>query len=287
MKKIIVVLAFAIVPVLLSGCGEEEIAQLSELQQRDGVYVVPKTQKPYSGKFVTSYENNAIKEDGSLKKGKRHGEVKNYDENGQLIWTAHYEDGIIGPFTDSRDGKSYKIIKIGSQTWFAENLNYEASDSKCYGNDPSNCQKYGRLYDWNTALKSCPSGWHLPSNEEWDELYHFVDGTSGAKNLYKSETAGKLLKATNGWNSDGNGTDGFGFSALPGGYGNSYGDFSIVGNHGYWWSANERKRCDSAYGSYYHCDEAYYRGMSYNDEIADWNSSDKDRFLYSVRCTQD
>ncbi|MDR0515566.1 MAG: hypothetical protein LBH25_00805 [Fibromonadaceae bacterium] len=114
---------------------------------------------------------------------------------------------------DSRDGKTYKAVKIGTQTWAAENLNYNASGSYCYENDPANCGKYGRLYDWNTAMKACPSGWHLPSGTEWDKLYRYADGTSGVESPYESETAGKYLKAKSGWNDyegkSGNGTDGF------------------------------------------------------------------------------
>jgi hypothetical protein len=70
-------------------------------------------------------------------------------------------------FADARDGKKYGAVEIGIQTWMAENLNYNASGSKCSGNSESNCQKYGRLYNWSTARNACPKGWHLPSDAEW------------------------------------------------------------------------------------------------------------------------
>jgi hypothetical protein len=88
-----------------------------------------------------------------------------------------------GIFTDPRDGRTYKTVKIGRQTWLAENLNYEAEGSKCYENDPDNCAKYSRLYNWETAMKACPKGWHLPTNKEWQTLINCVDGYSPDKVL--------------------------------------------------------------------------------------------------------
>jgi uncharacterized protein (TIGR02145 family) len=177
----------------------------------------------------------------------------------------------------------------------AENLNYNASGSKCYGNDPANCAKYGRLYDWTTAMSLpsscnsstcsnqiqskhrgiCPGGWHIPSNADWDKLFRYVDGTSGTSSPYDSPTAGKYLKSTTGWNNNGNGTDQYGFSALPGGNGLSGGSFDGVGYDGNWWSANE----DNSYN-------AYYRDMYYYSDYAYWYSYDKS-YLQSVRCVQD
>ncbi|MDR1830802.1 MAG: fibrobacter succinogenes major paralogous domain-containing protein [Candidatus Fibromonas sp.] len=185
-----------------------------------------------------------------------------------------------GTFKDPRDGKVYKTVKIGGQTWLAENLNFEAEGSKCYDNDPKNAEKYGRLYNWETAKKACPPGWHLPTNEEWQTLIDCADGFAPPENYdYKrdSETAGKKLKATSGWNKSGNGTDKYGFSALPGGYGNSDGSFLNVGSYGYWWSAYE-----DAYGSY----SAYYRDMLYSSGTAYWHYYFKSN-LRSVRCVQD
>jgi uncharacterized protein (TIGR02145 family) len=171
-------------------------------------------------------------------------------------------------FTDKRDGKVYKIVKIGSQTWFAENLNYLVIGlgSSCYDDEADNCAKYGRLYNWETAKQICPIGWRLPSDDDWTAL---VDYTGN------KETAGTKLKSTAGWNEDGNGKDDFGFSALPGGIGNSGGNFNYAGNVGYWWSSTEGDAQD-----------AWGRDMYYYNEGVDRNYNYK-TFLFSVRCVQD
>jgi len=163
-------------------------------------------------------------------------------------------------FTDARDGKTYKIVKIGEQVWMAENLNYEAKGSKC----PS-CEKYGRLYNWETALRACPAGWHLPTRLEWGKLALFagdkrIDGHEGK--------AGKKLRSTTGWGNGFNGTNEYGFSAIPNGRGG--------GQHVYWWAATE----------YSISDYAYQRGIHAFDENTIESHEDKDD-VTSVRCVQD
>ena len=159
-----------------------------------------------------------------------------------------------GTFFDSRSSLTYKWVKIGTQKWMAENLNYHAYDSKCYGDSSANCEIYGRLYNWSTAMGGkptsstspsmvqgvCPDGWHIPSLAEWTTLTDFVGGAS---------TAGAKLKSTEGWNSDGNGSDDYGFAALPGGYGQVNGRFYEVGNRGNWWSATEYNTASARHGS--------------------------------------
>jgi len=177
------------------------------------------------------------------------------------------EKAAVGTFMDIRDNKTYKTVKIGEQVWMAENLNYEAEGSRCYDNKPANCLKYGRLYDWETAMKACPKGWHLPSDDEWVTLTDFVGGSS---------TAGTKLKATSGWNENGNGTDAYGFAALPGGYGYS-GYSSGIGNGGHWWSGIENIANIA--------DKAYRRSIGPHRETAYRYNDDKDN-LQSVRCLQ-
>ncbi|MDR2582769.1 MAG: fibrobacter succinogenes major paralogous domain-containing protein [Fibromonadaceae bacterium] len=171
-----------------------------------------------------------------------------------------------GTFTDSRDEKTYKTVEIGNQTWMAENLNYNADGSKCYANDENNCLKYGRLYNWETAKSSCPSGWHLSGDKEWETLIDIVGGLL---------TAGRILKSKSGWEKDGIGIDAIGFSALPGGYGESDGGFFYVGESGLWWSSD-------SYGS----KNAYCFGMYSTDVARSGSRSDKSN-LRSVRCLQD
>ena len=113
---------------------------------------------------------------------------------------------------DYRDMQLYRIVTIGEQTWMAENLNYKVESSFCYNDSAKYCEKYGRLYQRAVAISACPEGWHLPDSTEWRVLFDAVGGQN---------VAGKILKASSGWikyhDVNGNGSDDFGFSALPAG----------------------------------------------------------------------
>jgi len=146
--------------------------------------------------------------------------------------TTPISDNVGGIFIDPRDGQKYRTVKIGNQIWMAENLNYKTGNCWAYDNDKSYRQKYGLLYDWETAMKASPAGWRLPTREEWDELVRVAGGSEAGKNL-QSKTGWSDIKD----GSSGSGTDDYGFSALPGGDRCTKGNISRVGCTGLWWSA--------------------------------------------------
>lgn len=218
-------------------------------------------------------------------------------------------------FCDSRDNKVYKYVSIGSQIWMAENLNFNPGSgaSFCYAEGISgvsqdsiakNCQTYGRLYDWRTAMNLhnentnyntirygnnacpgltgcynpnvlphqgiCPDGWHLPTDPEWTVLINGIGAS----------TAGKQLKANSGWIwsttfNTGNGDDNFGFAALPGGYG-LVSNFGSEGYYGRWWTATEGT------GNLAYAREMYYA----SNGVGNSTSHNKGDYLLSVRCVK-
>lgn len=171
-----------------------------------------------------------------------------------------------GQMTDSRDGRSYKTIVIGNQTWMAENLNFPHRNSRCFKDNFDYCYKYGRLYTWDDAKVSCPNGWHLPSAKEFTMLFTEVGGQS---------TAGHKLKSSIGWNGTGGGTDTFGFSALPGGYWNSTGFYDNNGSEANFWTSSEDDRSI-----------AYYLLLSSGNGGASIRYDTKE-YGFSVRCVKD
>jgi uncharacterized protein (TIGR02145 family) len=176
--------------------------------------------------------------------------------------------GIL-TLTDPRDGQVYPTVQIGSQCWLQKNMNYETGNSWCYDNNTSNCSTYGRLYDWSTALGACPSGWHLPSDDEWTALTTFLGGASVA--------GGKMKEAGYAhWNTPNTGaTNESGFTALPGGYLYSNVSFHYLGDYAFFWSSTE-------YSSTY----AWYRLLYYNNDGVNWVDDIKTTG-YSVRCLKD
>ena len=177
---------------------------------------------------------------------------------------------ITSIFFDYRDGKTYKTVMIGTQTWLAENLAYKVN-SGCWAYDDSASYVaiYGYLYNWETAKTVCPMGWHLPSDAEWTQLTTYLGGESAGE--------GKLKETgTTHWTSPNEGaTNKTGFTALPGGYRFSCGTFLSIGGLGYWWSASESSAAS-----------AWSRVMTYtSSEVGRSNSNKKVGF--SVRCVRD
>ena len=196
---------------------------------------------------------------------------------------------------DAKMEQIYKMVTIApegkdySETWMAENLNYKTENSWCYDDKDENCAKYGRLYTWASAVGKtetecgygqkcnlgtgdirgvCPEGWHLPSKEEWEDLFKAVGGQS---------TAGAKLKSKTGWKeySGINNEDAFGFSALPAGDRGDDGNYYVVGSYAYFWSSTEGS------GDY-----AYFMDLFYDKERAVLYDDFKD-YGSSVRCLKD
>ena len=162
-------------------------------------------------------------------------------------------------FTDKRDGKVYATTKIGKQVWMAENLNYATDSSYCYQDDPANCAKYGRLYTWDAAMKACPTGWHLPTREEWNELEETLGENVGTK--LKSKEMG--------------GTDAFGFNALPADGRGGNGAFFSIGSNARFWAATE------------YDDKLAHNRYLRSDMSRLGSSGHGKRHAFSVRCVKD
>lgn len=220
------------------------------------------------------------------------------------------ENGVYGEILDTRDNQVYKVVVIGegadAQIWMAQNLNYDPGDvsgmssyawSGCPNNKADSCAKYGRLYTWEVAMDNagcgygtycnnsyegtqgvCPSGWHLPTKEEWQQLvkpmaYSVDDYTT----QWDYNGAGVELKTVDGWSYYPNttaGTNASSFSALPAGSRYSAGHFRNSGSYASFWSASESNVL-SAYSLnlYYGSDDAY---LDYNYK----------NYAFSVRCVQ-
>ena len=211
-------------------------------------------------------------------------------------------DAFCGVLTDSRDGQTYRTVKIGNQVWMAENLNFKTDSSWCFKDEESNCQKYGRLYSWNAARSACPTDWHLPSKAEFETLFKAVGGTQDKEDEKKWMGAGSKLKSTSGWKSsakglalampalikskDGlkdlsissNGTDDYSFTALPAGIKEV--DYNYEGFYAEFWSSTEVN------SEFINNAEAYNLLLVCLTKTAVLNGTFKE-FGLSVRCVKD
>jgi uncharacterized protein (TIGR02145 family) len=127
---------------------------------------------------------------------------------------------IILIITLTSSAQEYETVTIGDQTWMKKNLNIDALGSVCYGNDSLNCEKYGRLYFWQSAIDVCPAGFRLPTDADWTKLTEYVGG---------ADSAGIALKE--------GGSSGFN-AMLGGNYHPELDMFSYKGEKGYYWTAS-------------------------------------------------
>ena len=202
---------------------------------------------------------------------------------------AQFQCGNVRPYR----GYDYATVLIGDQCWFAENLRtaiylngeaipqnlsngaWSSTDSGAMAlrpTSPLDLTFYGSYYNWfavDDARGLCPSGWHVPTDEEWTILTDHLGG---------EPVAGVQMKTTYGWNNDGNGTNSSGFSGLPGGYRDYDGYFSLAyvngGYFGRWWSSSPSSS------------RAWNRVLDLYDENVGRSDLDP-RLGFSVRCVRD
>ena len=191
-----------------------------------------------------------------------------------------------GEIVDDRDGQVYKTVKIGEQTWMAENLSYKVTNSHCYKDSAQYCTKYGRYYTWTAAMDSegiwspnskgcgnnqtcsptypvrgiCAKGWHLPTEAEWSTLL--------------TNYSGKILKSAIGWIGYQNGIDSYGFSVIPAG--NKLSGYTSYnwGQSAYFWTSTEYNRIN-AYFIFFDFDNVNAPQTNYKDDE------------FSIRCIKD
>jgi uncharacterized protein (TIGR02145 family) len=169
-------------------------------------------------------------------------------------------------FTDQRDGNSYRTINIAGVTWMAENLKYKAEGSGAYyfDNNPYNMASYGVLYEWKTAMKACPDGWHLPSGEEFRTLItHF--------------------EIDDAWGKTGSGP--VSFSIQLAGMQDYEGTFTEMDESAYYWSATEYNKNDAEYFSYMIINGKAIIDVSRKEDMPDIHGAEKSS-KYSVRCVK-
>ena len=258
-------------------------------------YVVPGDSSDVTGEDYQSKAGDESLSSSSKKTGSSSSKV--VSSSGMVRFGGCNRDGKdsceYGTLVDSRDGNTYKTVRIGTQNWMAENLNYEPPEmyyegyeSYCYEDSADSCKKYGRLYTWKAAMYGscfedsddeyckpkypakglCPKGWHIPTKAEWDILLKFVGG---------EVTAGLLLKANEGWKNN-TGMNAYGFSVIPAGLRTQSGAFSDPGLSASFWTSTENT-FNQAYSIYF----------TYYSESAEMDGLKFKSNAYSARCIED
>lgn len=202
---------------------------------------------------------------------------------------------------DARDSQTYNTVSIGTQCWMAENLNIgtridgvnnqtnnSTIEKYCYNDDVSNCDTYGGLYQWDEMMQYvttggvqgiCPSGWHLPTDDEWKTLEMELGMSQSEADVegWRGTDEGEKMKSTSGWANNGNGTNSSGFTGLPGGHRDGNGSIYYLVTYGFWWSSTETSGASTS---------AWYRYMHYAydqvNRVVDGNT-----YGFSVRCIKD
>ena len=307
MRKLCLGLSF-VAMVLLAACGSESGTEVSS--ELPPGFSKPSSERSSSdGGSDNSGESSASDGKDSSAFEETSSSSAQYSSSSEKVVHVDSSTVVTGTMTDERDGQTYKTVKIGNQTWMAENLNYAYigvpynyddftfdSTSWCYNNDPANCETYGRLYTWAAALGKteeecgrrqdcgqpsgnirgvCPQGWHLPSRAEWMTLAVAVD-ESITEFSNNTNAAGKALKSRTGWDAHSGFTndDAYSFAALPAGA-YYYGEYSFKGAIAHIWSSTQDD-----------VDYAYNMSLVYSgDRVGLFN--DRKPYGFSVRCLKD
>lgn len=189
-----------------------------------------------------------------------------------LVWlmsgtfTVAAADGAKS-FTDPRDGRSYPVVRIRDQAWMGRDLNYEIAPSWCYQDDPAQCESNGRLYPWDSAIKACPEGWRLASDEDWMALEAHLgmqDDELAAEGIRGTDQGARLRKGGDS-----------GFEAPISGYRRPDGSYARAGERSAYWLSTEAD-----------AEAAWHRDVRSDDDRIYRSAVPKD-YALSVRCLKD
>ncbi len=251
---------------------------------------------PGSGSFVSQLDQLSantkyyVRAYAVTEHGIFYGQTENFTTKGNSE-----ESDIL---TDARDGQEYRTLVVGDKIWMAENLAWMPSVSNVasgslidpfyyvYGYNGFDLEEaksldsyktYGTLYNWNAAMTACPDGWHLPTDQDWMDLEESLgmDATDAQNDRFRNTgSVGDKLKSVSGWESEGNGSDVYGFTALPAGYRARGGEYKYEQSYASFWTSDSEEKLAIHRGIYYFNDGVYK---------AKWYKSAG----FSVRCVRE